>query len=120
MTQERGLRVRVRAQEASRRELQQALMLWADMVRLEEGVRHAHVYEDIVASGVFAVEAAWASIGDLEAHLGSPACTALLGALTVLGHEVDVSVCQRAPEFGTDALEEIRRRRNRPPATPGR
>jgi quinol monooxygenase YgiN len=112
LAQERRVKVRVKASEASRRELQQALMWWAESVRAQRGASQASVYEDTVAPGVFCLDAAWISLKELEMHLESPACGALLGALTVLGHDVDITVWQHAPEFGGDVVESIRRRRS--------
>lgn len=99
--------------EASRRELQQALVAWA-AASARRSTRAAHVYEDVLRPGVFAVEATMADGVDLESHLKSPDFGALLGALTVLCRDVDLSIRQPAPSFGPDHLASIRRLRSHP------
>jgi quinol monooxygenase YgiN len=110
---ERTLTIRMSAHEASRRELQQALVAWASASG-RRGTRSVHVYEDVLQPGVFAVEATMADVVDLESHLTSPDFGALLGALTVLGRDVDVSIRQTVPSFGPDPLASIRRLRSHP------
>jgi hypothetical protein len=114
MAAERTLTIRAGGHEASRRELQQALVSWAAAATAAGAVRSAHVYEDVLQPGVFAIEAAMADVVDLESHLTSPDFGGLLGALTVLGRAVDVSIRQPVPSFGPDPLASIRRLRSHP------
>ena len=108
---ERKLTVRVAAQEASRRELQQALLAWETAARSEGGVREAHVYEDVLMPGVFGLEALVDSAAGLDRHLHSASFGALLGALSVLAQHMDLAIYQPTQEFGTDAIAIVRRLR---------
>jgi hypothetical protein len=109
--QQRKLTVRVAAQEASRRELQQALLAWETAARIEGCVREAHVYEDVLSPGVFGAEAKLDSAADLDQHLHSASFGALLGALSVLAQYMDLAICQPTQEFGADAIAIVRRLR---------
>ncbi len=108
---QRKLTVRVAAQEASRRELQQALLAWETAARIEGCVREAHVYEDVLSPGVFGAEAKLDSAADLDRHLHSASFGALLGALSVLAQYMDLAICQPTQEFGADAIAIVRRLR---------
>lgn len=112
-TLERKLSIRVGAQEASRRELQQALLSWETAVRNDGCVREAHVYEDVLVPGVYGLDARLASAADLDTHLRSATFTALLGAVGVLAQYLDLSIYQPTPEFGTDAMAIVRQVRGR-------
>ena len=107
----RKLSARVATQEASRRELQQALLAWETAARSEGCVREAHVYEDVVTPGVFGLDARMDSAADLDRHLHSASFGALLGALSVLARDVDLAICQPTQEFGSDAMAIVRRLR---------
>jgi hypothetical protein len=72
------------------------------------------VYEDVLTPGVFGLEARIGSAAELDTHLHSASFGALLGALSVLAQEVDMSIWQPTAEFGADALEIIRRLRQSP------
>lgn len=112
-TLERTLTVRVVAQEASRRELQQALLAWEGAARMEGFVRAVRVYEDVRVPGAYGLEARLSSAVDLDSHLRSASFAALLGALSVLAQHMDLSICQPTEEFGTDAMAVIRQVRGR-------
>lgn len=111
---QRSLTIRVATREASRRELQQALVSWAVAARSDGAVREAHVSEDVLTPGVFEVEATMEDAAELEVHLRSRGFGALMGALTVLAHDVSVWVRQPVPAFGADPLAMIRRLRSHP------
>jgi quinol monooxygenase YgiN len=105
----RTMTIRAAAHEACRRELQQALVSWAAAATADGTVRSAHVCEDVLAPGVFGIEADMDDGAGLDAHLRSAVFGALMGALTVLARDVAVAIRQPVPAFGTNALELIRR-----------
>ena len=67
----------------------------------------------MLSAGVYGLEAKLLSAADLGNHFQSASFTALLGALSVLGQQMDLSVSQPTPEFGADPMAVIRRLRSR-------
>lgn len=100
----RKLTARMEARFASRRELQQALLSWLEVVRKDPGVAQACVYEDVVSPGVFALQADMVTSAAMDRHMGSDAFSALMGAITVLADHVQMSIDQPSVEFGPGAV----------------
>ena len=78
------LSARVVAQPAERRELAQALLVWAAAARQDSDLVAAHVYEDLEVPAAFGMVTEWRKAAALDAHLRSDAFGILLGALKVL------------------------------------
>jgi quinol monooxygenase YgiN len=105
------LSARVVALPAARRELLQALLSWAGMVREEAGMLASNVYEDAEVGGAFRVEAEWTNATALEEHLRSDDFGVLLGALELLAMPIRLTVTSATGEYGTEPLPPIRRLR---------
>jgi quinol monooxygenase YgiN len=105
------LSARVVALPAARRELLQALVSWAGIVRGEAGMLASSVYEDVEGSGTFRVEAEWTNATSLEDHFRSDDFGVLLGALELLAMPIRLTVTSTAEEYGTEPLPPIRRLR---------
>lgn len=106
-----SLRARVVATPASRRELVQALVGWAEAVRQAPGLVHASVAEDVEVEAAFDLVAEWGTEKELEAHLLSDTFGVLLGAAEVLGLSVRVSVARTADQYGMDVIKKRREAR---------
>jgi quinol monooxygenase YgiN len=105
------LSARVVATPATRRELVQALVGWAEAARRERGLLKASVAEDVEVEAAFELVAEWETERELEAHLLSDVFGVLLGAAEVLGLSVRVGVARAADEYGLDVIKKRREAR---------
>lgn len=108
------LSARIVAYPAERRELSQALLVWAAAARQETDVVAAHVYEDLEAPAVFSLATEWRSAAALDAHMRSDAFGILLGALKVLAGPHQMTVTRPDDDQFKGAIGAI----NRLPAEP--
>ena len=106
-----NLSARVVATPASRRELMQALVGWAEAARRAPGLLRAGVAEDVEVEACFELVAEWENEKELEAHLLSDTFGVLMGAAEVLGLSVRVSVARVADEYGMDVIKKRREAR---------
>jgi quinol monooxygenase YgiN len=105
------LSVRVVGTPASRRELLQALLGWAEAARRTPGLLQAGVAEDVETEACFELVAEWETEQALGAHLVSDTFGVLMGAAEVLGLSVRVSVARVADEYGLDVIKKRREAR---------
>lgn len=108
------LSARIVAHPAERRELSQALLVWAAAARQEADLLTAHVYEDLEAPSVFSLASEWRAAAALDAHLRSDTFGVLLGALKVLARSHRMTVSSPNDEQLKGAIGAI----NRLPAEP--
>jgi quinol monooxygenase YgiN len=106
-----ALSSRVQARPASRRELAQALLGWAEAARLEAGIVRATVSEDVEVAATFELVSEWESSAHLEAHVRSDPFGVLLGALGVLALPYRMTVARTTDECEPDAFPALRRHR---------
>jgi quinol monooxygenase YgiN len=102
------LSVRIESRVAARRELLQALLVWLDAAREDDGVIEAHIYEDAVSAGVFRLDADVATGAAMEKHVHSEPFAVLLGAFNVLAQDVHMSISKLTSDFGPEAFHAIR------------
>jgi quinol monooxygenase YgiN len=102
----------VEASIADRRELTQALLNWAAIVRHEDGLVGVQVSEDIESAGAYSLVSTWRTRQDLEAHLRGPEFGILLGALEVLSLQTRLSLADSEPG-SEDAVGLVRHLRGR-------
>ena len=105
------LSARVVGTPASRRELLQTLVGWAEAARRAPGLLRAGVAEDVETEACFELVAEWETEQALGAHLLSDTFGVLVGAAEVLGLSVRVSVARTADEYGMDAIKKRREAR---------
>jgi quinol monooxygenase YgiN len=108
------LSARIVANPAERRELSQALLVWAAAARREADLVAAHVYEDLEVPSVFGLASQWRVAAALDAHLRSDTFGVLLGALKILARSHRVTVSSPNDEQLKGAIGAI----NRLPADP--
>lgn len=83
------------AHPAERRELAQALIVWAAAARQDADLLAANVYEDLEVPAVFHVVTEWRTATGLDAHLRSDAFGVLTGALKILAEPHSLTVTRQ-------------------------
>jgi quinol monooxygenase YgiN len=106
-----SLSARVVSTHASRRELLQALVDWAEATRRAQGNVRAGVAEDVEVEAAFELVAEWQREEDLEAHLLSDTFGVLVGAAQVLAFSVRLNVGRTVEEYGLDVIKKRREAR---------
>jgi quinol monooxygenase YgiN len=100
---------RIVAHPSERRELVQALLVWAAAARQDDGLLGSHVYEDLEIPASFSVVTQWRTAEALDAHLRSDAFGVLQGALKVLAGTHRMTVARPDEEYHTGAIGAIHR-----------
>jgi quinol monooxygenase YgiN len=103
------LSARIVAYPAERRELAQALLVWAAAARQEADLVAAHVYEDLEVPAVFSLFTEWKSASALDQHLRSETFGVLMGALKVLAGPHRMTVTRLDEEQYKGAIGAINR-----------